>query len=67
MLAQALDVATRAVIVRERGDWVAIASGKGRLVRVARSTLAAPLVRALQARGYSVRFRFPWHGMSGSG
>ena len=64
MQAHVLEAAARAVIVRDHGDWVALAPGSGMPVRVASSALAAPLVRALQAKGYSVRFRFPWHGVA---
>ncbi len=61
MLANVLDVAARAVVVRDRDEWVALASDHGVAVELGRSPLAAPLVKGLKEKGYSVRFSFSWH------
>ncbi len=61
MLPQTLEASARAVIVRGRGEWVALTPSRDGSVVLGRSLLAGPLVKALMERGYSVRFVFSCH------
>jgi hypothetical protein len=58
---ETVEALTRVVLLRADGGWVAVARRSGASVVVARSAEAAPLVAALRAQGYSVRFAFAWN------
>ena len=56
-----LEAAARAVLVRHDGAWIAFTPRGGQWVELGRARTAAPLARALEEEGWSVRFAFEWH------